>query len=241
MSERTPTRGEVLARSFELFSAGLYVCRPGQIQSIDNDSLLLSVKPLLKEMTEDASGDTVIEPLPIVNGCVLYFPQGGDFVDTFPVKVGDPCWLIFPDRGLDRWQAGNGDTDPVFANRHDLGMGALVLVGGRPKAAAIQEFDTARRVIGKQGGVRIAISDSLIHLGVAHGEDAAHFVALDNLVKQEIQRLQQAFNNAVDLIKGHVHPTGTPGDPTSASVELATGLQPAPEVQDVAAENVKAK
>ncbi len=179
MSDRTPTGAEVINRALDLYSAGLFVCRPGQIQKIDAQTLLCEVKPLLKELSEDAGGDSVVEPLPVVPGCVLFFPQGGDFVDTFPVQQGDSCWLIFADRSLDKWQAGNGDTDPVFQNRHDL-SGAVVLVGGRPKAKAIQEFDTARRVIGKQGGPRAAFASDAIHLGVGHNESASEAVILGN-------------------------------------------------------------
>lgn len=177
MSQRTPTQAEVINRALELFSAGLYVCRPGVIHSINTSTLVCDVKPLLKDFFENVSGDTVVEPLPVVMGCVLYQQEGGGFVDTFPVTAGDPCWLVFADRSLNRWQAGNGDTDPVFVNRHDL-SGAVVFVGGRPKAHAITEFDTSRRVIGKQGGPRIAISATEIHLGVAHNEAATEAVML---------------------------------------------------------------
>ncbi len=184
MSQRTPTQAEVINRALELFSAGLYVCRPGVIHAINTSTLLCDVKPLLKDFFENASGDTVVEPLPVIPGCVLYQAEGGGFVDTFPVQAGDACWLIFADRSLNRWQAGNGDTDPVFVNRHDL-SGAVVLVGGRPKAHAITEFDTSRRVIGKQGGPRIALADTSIHLGVDHNENATEAALLGSKYTSE--------------------------------------------------------
>ncbi len=221
MSDRSPTRAEVLGHAFDLFSAGLFVCRPGQIQSVDSSTGLMDVKPLLKEFSEDASGDTVVEPLPVVPGCVLFFPQGGDFVDTFPVQKGDACWLIFTDRSLNRWQAGNGDTDPLFVNRHDL-SGAVVLVGGRPKAQAISEFDTARRVIGKQGGPRIAWSGTAIHLGVGHNEDATEAVMLGTKYTNDEQN---TFTNiATKLTAAQVALTLAQSTLTSAAASNAVPM-----------------
>lgn len=177
MSDSSPTLNEVINRALDVFSAGLMVCRPGKIEKIDTATGLVDVKPLLKEFTENEQGEQVIESLPVVNGCVLFLPGGGQFVDTFPVKKGDACWVVFADRSLGRWQGTGEDTDPVFLNRHDL-SGGLCFVGGRPKAAALSEFDADRRVIGKQGGPRAAFSDSAIHLGVDHAESATEAAVL---------------------------------------------------------------
>lgn len=218
---KSPTQGQVIRRALEFFSAGLFVCRPGLIQSIDPTSLLCSVKPLLKEFTEDSTGATIVEPLAIVPGCVLYFPEGDGFVDTFPVKKGDACWLIFTDRALDQWQVTGTDTDPVWVDRHNL-SGALVIVGGRAKAKVIQEFDPARRVIGKQGGPRAAFSATQIHLGVAHQQDATESVMLgDKYTGDESTTFQ---NIATKLTTAQVALTAAQGTLTSAAASNAVPL-----------------
>lgn len=242
--QRTPTQAQVIRRALALFAADLYVCRPGQIQKVDNATGLVSVKPLLKELTEDASGDTVVEPLPVVPGCVLWFPQGGDFVDTWPVKQGDACWLVFADRSLANWHDGNGDTDPVMTTRHDLMSGAVCFVGGRPKAKFISEWDADRRVIGKQGGPRIAVSDTIIHLGVDHGEDAPAFAARADNTKQEISALRDTVNNLVTTFNNHIHQLTSAGCPvshTGVTQPVVAQAQPPAAVGDIAAEKVKVK
>lgn len=225
MSDKTPTRAEVINQALDLFAARLLVMRPAQIESIDTSTMLCSVKPLLMEMTNNVDGDDVAEPLSVVNGCVLFLPQGGEFVDTFPIQRGDPCWVIFSDRPLDRWQAGNGDTDPVFQFRHETGCSGLVLIGGRPAGKAITEFDTSRRVIGKQGGPRVAWSDTEIHLGVNHGESATDSVALATLVRNELTSLRNTVDALVIAHNTHTHPTAPPG-PVSPPSSPATGPSP---------------
>lgn len=242
--QRSPDAAQVIRRALGLFAADLYVCRPGQITKVDTSTGLVSVKPLLKELSENDEGNTVVEPLPVVPGCVLWFPQGGDFVDTWPVKNGDACWVIFADRSLSKWQDGNGDTDPVLTTRHDLMCGAVCMVGGRPKAKAISEFDADRRVIGKQGGPRIAISGTIIHLGVDHGADADQFVALAGPVKDELNKLHDKLDSLVSTFNNHMHQVSTAGCPVSHKGITQSPISQAQSptaVGDVAATKVKAK
>lgn len=242
--QRTPSQAQVIRRALALFAADLYVCRPGQIQKVDNATGLVSVKPLLKELAEDASGDTTVEPLPVVPGCVLWFPQGGDFVDTWPVKQGDACWLVFADRSLALWQDGNGDTDPVLQTRHDLMSGAVCFVGGRPKAKFITEWDPDRRVIGKQGGPRIALSDDMVHLGVDHQEDAPAFAARGDKTKDEISALRDTVNSLVSAFNQHVHQVSTAGSPfshTGVTQPIQSQATSPAAVGDVSATKVKVK
>lgn len=242
-TQRSPSQAQVIRRALGLFAADLYVCRPGQIQKVDNSTGLVSVKPLLKELTENDSGEDVVEPLPVVPGCVLFMPQGGDFVDTFPVKQGDACWLVFADRSLALWHDGNGDTDPVMTTRHDLMSGAVCFVGGRPKSKFITEWDADRRVIGKQGGPRIAISDDTVHLGVAHGEDGAQFVALGDKTKDELNKLHDKLDSFVNTFNNHMHQVSTAGCPVSHKGITQTPISQAQgpaAVGDVSATKVKA-
>ncbi len=231
---RSPELGEVINRGFDIRLARLFSSRVGVITKYDAATQLASVQPQLKEVYEGNDGEPALELLPVIQNVPVFFAGGGGFAATFPIADGDECDLVFNDRSLDLWKEQGGNVDPIDLRRHAL-TDAVAFVGVRSKPNKLSEVDTARAVFGKQGGPRVAVSDSLVHLGVGHNEDAPHFVALENLVKQEISALRDYVNQLVITLKTHLH-----GPPTVVSPQLALVLPPNP-VQDVAATKVKAK
>lgn len=172
---RTPTLGQVVRQALDVRLGAMRVSMPGRIESFDAATQLARVTPLLKEEYENDEGAAVVEALPVINNVPVFIPGGGMFVDTFPIEAGDECLLIFSDRSLDVWKERGGVVDPVAADRHTL-TDAVALVGVRSKPNKATEYDAARRVIGKVGGPRVALSASAVHLGVSHSEDATEAV-----------------------------------------------------------------
>lgn len=171
MSERTPDLGQVLRDALDTRLASMYVMRPGRIEKFDASTGLASVKPLLKEMRELDSGEVEVVSVPVVPSVPVFCFGGGDYMDTAPVAVGDTCLLLYSDRSLDIWKEQGGEVDPVDPRRHDQ-TDAVALVGLRAKAQKLAEWDANRRVIGKQGGPRVALDSTTVHLGVSHAENA---------------------------------------------------------------------
>lgn len=177
MSDRTPEFAQVIREAMESRLAGTYVMRPGRIESFDAAKGLANIKPLLKEIVELDTGEQDVASVPVVSNVPVYCFGGGDFLDTAPVAKGDYCILLFADRSLDLWKEQGGEVDPVDPRRHDA-TDAIALVGLRAKPNKLAEWDTARRVLGKQGGPRIALANTAVHLGVSHNESATEAVML---------------------------------------------------------------
>lgn len=194
MSDRSPTLSEVLARAVERGLACTRVALPAKIEKFDAATQLAAVQPLLKESFEEEDGSETVYDLGVLNNVPVQFPGGSDFVVTFPVAVGDPCWLVFSDRSLEVWKEKGGIVDPIDLRRHHLSDACAVL-GVRSKAGALAEFDTGAMRLGKVGGVGIRIKAGEVHLGVAHNADAANFVALANLVDQNFNALKTALTS----------------------------------------------
>lgn len=182
-SVRSPQLGEVINRAVQLALANLFVMRTGRIEKFDASTGLADVKPLQKEVVE-VDGGTEVVSLAVVPNVPVMCLGGGDFADTFPVAKGDECLLIFADRSLDLWFELGGEQDPLDLRRHNLTDG-IALVGLRAKPKKLSEWDTARRVIGKQGGPRIAVSADTVHLGVDHNQDATEKVVLGSTYRQK--------------------------------------------------------
>lgn len=175
MNDRSPRLAEIINYALDLFRSGLYVGRPVRVQTVNADSQTVDVQPMLMDSYVDASDEVQKYTLPVIPSVPILFQEGGDFIDTFPIAAGDCGWLLFADRSLDQWQQkGNGGdpVDPLTEFRHHPAAKGLFIPGGRSVADAFQEWDPQRRVIGKQGGPRIAFTGSQIDLGVDHQETA---------------------------------------------------------------------
>jgi hypothetical protein len=97
---------QLLVDSFDHQIAGLYTAMPATIVTIkDNlNTLMIDAQPSVNINYLDGR---VAERPPILNIPVI-FPTSSTSALTFPLRVGDPVWLMFSMRGLDAFKAGNG-------------------------------------------------------------------------------------------------------------------------------------
>lgn len=181
---RSPSLAEVMRLATEKLERTLRVGLPGRIEQFDPVTQLADVKPLLKEVVFDEQGTEGTEALPVITNVPVHFSGGGNFAETFPIAVGDSCWLGFADRSLDQWLSRGNDTDPIDLRRHEL-SDAVCWVGIRPNPAKLTEFDTVRAVFGNNGP-RVACDGVAVHLGVAHNE-----VATQKVVRGDAYRIAE--------------------------------------------------
>lgn len=186
---RFPSPADVINRALDSRLAGTRVALPGRIESFDAATQLAKVKPLLQETSIGEDDSEIVESIGVLNNVPVQFPGGGGFVITFPVAAGDPCWLVFADRSLDKWKTAGTEVDPVDLRRHDL-SDAVALLGVRSKAAALAEFDAAAAEFGKVGGLHVRVTGTAVHLGVNSGESATDAVALASKVDAQLSALK---------------------------------------------------
>ncbi len=98
---------------------------PGEIISFDAGTCMATVKPSLQYHTAD--GD--ILDYPLIIGVPVFMPHAGNAQITYPVKVGDSCWIAFAERSLDEW-LGKSDSDNHDPRQYDL-TDAVCFVGMR--------------------------------------------------------------------------------------------------------------
>jgi hypothetical protein len=216
----TPTLAQVITRAINARLADVRVALPAHVEAFDPVTQLARVKPLLRESFEAEDGAEVSESLPVISDVPVQFPGAGGFVLTFPVKAGDPCWLVFSDRALDKWIASGAEVDPVDLRRHNL-SDAVAMLGVRSKAGALAEFDAVHAWLGSAGGVGVSVREREVHLGVTHGANAVDAVALASKVEARLSALEGAMN-------AHVHPVPNAvpaGPPPVLATALAVPIQ----------------
>lgn len=247
-NERSPRNAEIINYALDLFRAGLYVGRPVRVDAVDTDKCTVDVVPMLTDSYEDDTEKTVSYSLPIIPAIPIMFPEGDNFMDTWPIKKGDQGWILFSDRSLDQWQQkGNkGDpVDPLTEFRHALPAKGLFLPGGRSVKEAFTQWDPDRRVIGAKDGPRIAFTSDKIHLGVDHKENASDAVALASLVKTELDKLKTKHNTLASAFDQHFHQLTSAGCPVSHTGVTNPPASPsnatADAIQDVKSDKVLCK
>lgn len=230
ITERTPSLAGVLEACFSARALGLRVSLPATIESFDAAKQTASVKPLIKNRVPQPDGTTVDESLPVIPGVPVQFMSAGGFMITMPPAKGDQCLLVFADRSLDVWLDRGGEVSPDDARAHDLND-AIAILGVRSGASPLTEFDTARAVIGKQGGKRIAFESGAIHLGVDHNQTASDAIALASKCMDNFNALKDTINNLVSTFGSHMHTVSTVGSPVAHTGTTAPPSTPAQQAQ----------
>lgn len=148
---------EVLDAFVRGHAAEMHTLLPGRIESYDAATGKASVLPLLQRTYTIDGADGVLtertEAYPVIPDCPVAFPRGGGAAITFPLKAGDPCWVMFAERSLDAWLDSDGKTvlDPDDARMHHL-TDAVVLPGAYTLANPIATAHADDVVIGLEDG-----------------------------------------------------------------------------------------
>jgi hypothetical protein len=190
----TPSLAEVIKAGIDRKLEQLRVATPARIERVDLERQLVDVQPLLKEDQVDDEGVKTSVPLPVIPNVPVVFLGGGGFRTTYPVSKGDTCLLLHMDRSIDRWKVNGGLVDPGEDWRHELGD-AVALCGLNDVAHAWTGASATNMTIGKDGGAKITITPTEIHLG-----GSSDFVALAAPITANLQAIKDTINAWVPVI-----------------------------------------
>lgn len=164
MTTRNTTLQDLLARFRESLLADLHTSLPGKVVRYDAATQKADVQPLIKERYADENGAAQSRDLPVIPAVPVQFPGSGGYRITFPVTVGDTGLIVFSEASLDKWLVSGGTVDPADDRRHDL-TDAVFLPGLRDFGHALASAPTDRATFGKDDGLQIHITPSLVNVG----------------------------------------------------------------------------
>jgi len=238
---RSPDLAELLRVAIRSQVSNVHVSLPGEVLVYDPAAQTADVQPLLRRPLVAADGTELeAESLPILHDVPVAFPRGGGGYLSLPLVAGDLVHLIFVERSMDQWRAGEGEeTTPVDYRTHHL-ADAVAYPALYPTPRALATAHAENIALGFDEGSQVHIRpDGEVHLAE---NEAADYVALAELVKDEIDALRSTVDSLVTAYNAHIHVTTATvglGPPGVISATTSTASAPAA-VGDVAAEKVKA-
>jgi len=144
--------------------------------------------------------DPVLIDYPLLVDVPAIFLGGGASSLTFPVAQGDECLILFNDRDMDNWFAGQAPLGVATPRLHSFADG-IALVGLRSAPKVITGFD----------GTRVDLRN-----------DKAHVAVGPDLIKiyNDVTTLKTVINGLIDLIAAATVSVSVPSTPTV----VVTGL-----------------
>lgn len=109
---------DVLAQQTEQRIKSVHTGMPGVIASYDAAKRTCSIQPALQRVFNGVPTN-----LPLLVDCPVIWPQGGGFVLTFPLAVGDEVYVLIAERAIDNWFQAGGQQPPSEYRMHDLSDG----------------------------------------------------------------------------------------------------------------------
>lgn len=234
-TSRSPEPQEVLRAALEYAIADVHTALPGRIDVYDPETQKADIKPLIQRRVIGEDGTELVEELPVLPQVPVVFPRVAGAFITFPINAGDHVLLLFNERSIDNFIAGDGaDTDPDEYRMHDLGD-AVAVLGFYPdsKALAQADLDTERLTAGfTENGAKIHIGADHVEVTFDGGstikleqKDADATLTLGDgavhaAIVEKLEALWGQLKTAMDTYDAHTHPTGVgpsgPSTPPSA-------------------------
>ena len=124
---------------------------PGKILEFDGNKQTAKVQVMREQFRNTLYTLYEEYEFPILQDVVVNFPQGGDYVMTFPVNKGDNCILSFCDKGISHWVYDGAEKIGQFSSTlpkadyfrsYNLND-AVAHVGYNPIPQAIANFNTS--------------------------------------------------------------------------------------------------
>lgn len=138
---RFEDRQEVLRSALQSNQAGIWTAVPGIIQKVNLTALTVEVQPSIQALVTGANQQKQFTNLPVCPDVPIYFPRGGGYTMTYPIKAGDECLLVFSSRCIDSWWDQGGVQPQRELRMHDLSDG-FALVGPFSQKTKIANVST---------------------------------------------------------------------------------------------------
>jgi len=192
----------------------------GTIQSFDETKQTAKVtinytKTYFEQNKTTGVYSMVQEEYPIMADCPVICLGGSTAALTFPIQKGDECLVLFNDRDIDNWFEGSTTSSPNTSRLHSF-SDAIILVGVRSKAKAIQNYDTTRAVL-RNGQALVGVGP--VKVKVANNSTSLN-TQLQNLVTH-INSLVTAVNTLVTQTAAITVTCATPGNPSTIPINAA--------------------
>lgn len=215
MSSAAPTLEELIALAIQSGHQDIHVSMPGYIISYDAETQTAKVQPGIKRVIFDEDDGRVVEDLPPFENVPVCHYRCAALSIHSTLQAGDPVDLIFGSESMAEWRQGQstGAVEPGDLKR--LGLASPKAYPGLfPKNSPGPDTDNS---IGTPGGLRVHFFEEFISVGTG-----AQFVALANLVKAELDKIQAT------LATGSVAAAPGPvvfGTPYTASAVSSSNLK----------------
>lgn len=184
----------LMREAWEAFRGSIRTCFPAKVESYDPGTQEADVKPLLKDVIRDPDGNVDVKALAVIPAVRVLHPRGGGYFASFPLAKGDFVLVVCCQANLNRWMEQKGaDVDPGDLRRHTLDGAVALPCNMVPDGQELEEADADTLVVGKDKGLQMRITDSLIEMG-AKGSGSLDFVALAQKVDQAFSTLQSDLN-----------------------------------------------
>lgn len=196
LSSDTPSHEDVLQSWLDSHSSDLHTAFPGKIQSYDPNTRTATVLPLIKVPLQTEDGDIVSESLPALPHIPILFPRVGPWSWTAPVASGDLVLVVACESSIGHLRATGEASEPGYLRRHGLGS-CVALLGFFCANPAPAPSDQTALVIGKDGGVKLALADDgIVHISAYPADE---YAAIAGIVNSALSTLRTAMNT-------HTHP-----------------------------------
>lgn len=124
--ERVSEFSVAVAEAMVGAQAGIWTAMPGVLLEFDAAKLTakIQVAIMARVRANDDQGSVSWVPIAPLVDCPVVFPQGGGYLLTFPLAVGDEVLVVFASRCIDAWwQSGGVDNHQMDLRLHDLSDG----------------------------------------------------------------------------------------------------------------------
>jgi hypothetical protein len=158
MSEATETLAELLLQAIRAELLDVHTCLPAKIQTYDAETQKADVIPLLKKKYRF---DDEPKDLPIITNVPVQWPSAnnGAAYIHLPLVAGDIGWVVFSERSIDTWLAGEGDSVAPRDPRHHHLSDAIFMPGGLPFKKALS-VSSATSLYVKNGDAEVELTGS---------------------------------------------------------------------------------
>jgi hypothetical protein len=165
ISERLNSESELYRKIMDKISVTLRCAAPGKIMEISRTDGVPTVKVQLSLMEKlIINGEVLFKEITPLLDVPLFIHEGGGYLITFPVNVGDECLVVFGDNCIDSWWKSGGVQKTIYPRRHSLSDG-FAIVGFRNQTRPITNLSTdSVQVRNTSGDTLVEVKDGEINI-----------------------------------------------------------------------------